>query len=141
LNIQDENIIDGTGSFTLNSGGTLGVGSVAGLFSAGASGNIRTTTRTFNSGGNLRYWGSANQSTGSLLTTPTTNTLAGMVIDNPQTVTLAATNNGLNLSNLTLSQGRFNVGAGQTINMVANGTIILLQVTSVPAMLPAPYSF
>ncbi len=40
------NVVSGSGTFTLSSGGTLGIGSVGGITSSGATGNVQTTTRS-----------------------------------------------------------------------------------------------
>ena len=60
-------VVTGT-SFTLSSGATLGVTSAAGITTAGATGNIQTTTRTYAAGANYIYNGSANQAVGNGLT-------------------------------------------------------------------------
>ncbi|MDO9253922.1 MAG: T9SS type A sorting domain-containing protein [Bacteroidales bacterium] len=69
-------------SFTLSSGATLGIKSNAGITTTGtASGNIRSTTRTYNVAANYIYNGSAAQSTGNGLTTAnnlTVNNTAGV---------------------------------------------------------------
>ncbi|MGB4846830.1 MAG: autotransporter-associated beta strand repeat-containing protein, partial [Saprospiraceae bacterium] len=78
--------VDGTGSFTLASSATLGITSNAGVSTSGATGNIRTTSRTYTAGSNFLYNGSANQSAGSGLAATTK---ANVTIDNPgHTVTL-----------------------------------------------------
>lgn len=72
LNVNDtgvlvftgEDHIAGTGSFTLASGGGLTIGSTNGITSSGSTGNIRTTTRTFNPGANFTYNGNSAQVTG-----------------------------------------------------------------------------
>ena len=51
-------------AFTLDSGGILGIGSPDGITSSGATGNIRTTARTFSTGGNYVYNGTAGQAAG-----------------------------------------------------------------------------
>jgi hypothetical protein len=54
-----KNVPSNTGTFTLNSGGTLGIGSLAGITTSGSTGNIQTTTRNFNIAANYTYDGSA----------------------------------------------------------------------------------
>jgi trimeric autotransporter adhesin len=72
------------GTFTLASGGTLGIGSTAGITSSGATGNIRTATRNYNTGANYTYNGTSAQVTGNGLPA-TVNSLA---INNSAGVTL-----------------------------------------------------
>ncbi|MBK9054940.1 MAG: hypothetical protein IPL78_29780 [Chloroflexi bacterium] len=61
---QERISFQGAGTFSLASGGTLGIGSADGVASSGATGNIQTNTRTFNAGGNYVYNGTVNQNTG-----------------------------------------------------------------------------
>ena len=58
------NIVSGLGTFTLASGATLGIGSTSGIAVSGASGNIQTTVRTFDTGANYNYNGTSTQNTG-----------------------------------------------------------------------------
>ena len=69
------------GTFTLASGGTLGIGSSVGITTAGnATGNIQTTTRTYNAGGIYLYnAASGTQVTGNGLPTSIT---GGLKISN-----------------------------------------------------------
>lgn len=92
LNMADASTVVNGNSFTLASGGTLGITSASGIVTAPtASGNIQTTTRTFNAGGNYNYTGSAAQVTGSALPA----TINSLTINN---------SNGLSISNaVTLS--------------------------------------
>lgn len=103
-------VISGGGTFTLASGGILGIGSTAGISSSGATGNIQTTIRNFNTGANYIYNGTANQATGNGLPA----TVNGLAINNTggagnNTVTLGGTKtvNGA----LTLTSGYFATGA------------------------------
>src|SRR6185437_11981040 len=58
-------IISGPGTFTLNSGGILGIGHANGITSSGASGNVQGVgARSFNSGASYVYNGAANQVVG-----------------------------------------------------------------------------
>ena len=59
-----------SGTFTLASGGTLGIGDPSGITTSGATGNVRVTgTRSFGTAGNYTYNGTAAQVTGNALTT------------------------------------------------------------------------
>lgn len=74
-------------SFTLESGATLGIGSPAGIAASGASGNIQTVTRTFNTGANYIYTGAANQVLGSGLPATVNNLTLATSMTNSVTVT------------------------------------------------------
>lgn len=64
LILTDENHISGEGSFTLETGGGLIIGSEFGITSSGSEGNIRADTRTFNDGADFTYNGNSAQLTG-----------------------------------------------------------------------------
>ncbi len=58
-------VITGSGSFNLNSGGTLVTANANGITSSGSSGSIQVSgTRTYNTGANYVYNGSAGQAAG-----------------------------------------------------------------------------
>jgi hypothetical protein len=72
-------VISGPGTFTLNSGGILGIGSANGITASGASGNVQVTgTRTYDVGATYVYNGSVNQVVGNGLP----NTVANLTIAN-----------------------------------------------------------
>jgi hypothetical protein len=72
--------------FTLASGGTLKIGSTAGIVSSGATGNVQTSSRSFNTGANYTYNGNAGaQVTGNGLPA----TVNNLTIDNSSGVTLS----------------------------------------------------
>jgi hypothetical protein len=71
--ITGVNILSGSGSFILENGGSMQIGSPDGISSSGATGNIQTAIRTFNTGANYRYNGSVPQLTGSGLPTTINN--------------------------------------------------------------------
>ena len=100
-------VIQGGGTFTLSSGGTLGVTSASGISAAGtASGNIQTTGRVYSAGANYIYNGPLPQFTGTGLTQDTP---ANLTINNSMGVTLSAetTISGL----LTMTSGTLNMSA------------------------------
>jgi autotransporter-associated beta strand protein len=98
--------VGGTGSFTLLDGATLGVSSVEGIAVSGATGHIRTNSRTFEAGSNIIYNGTADQITGTGLAA---GDKANLLIDNPgNTVTLSGT---------TVISGTLTVTAGSTFNL------------------------
>ena len=108
------------GTFTLASGATLTVGSADGIASTGATGNIQTTTRTFNAAANYIYAGAAAQITGTALPTTITGSLA--IQSGANTVTL--TNAPTTTDSLSLQSGLFAIGSGATLNISANGKVV-----------------
>ena len=98
------NVISGAGTFSLNSGATLGIGSTAGISASGSSGNIQTTTRSYNSAATYAYNGTAPQVTGAGLPSAVTS----LTLNNSAGVTLSATTtvNGV----LTLTSGQLLTG-------------------------------
>lgn len=118
------NIISGTGTFTLQSGGTLGIGSANGITaSPSATGNIQSTTRNFNAGGNYVYNGSSNQQTGNGLPSNITGslTIANTGTAGNNTVTLTTNNTSTNALNL--NSGLFAAGTGQTLEINNTGNV------------------
>ena len=126
LNCAGENIISSTGTFTLNSGGTLGVGSINGIASSGATGNIQTANRNFNASGNYIYNSSvANQITGNglplAITSPGTLTINNTGTAPNNIVTL--TTNNTTTPRLNLNAGRFNAGTNGTLQITGGGIV------------------
>lgn len=115
--------ITGTGAFTLRSGGTLGVGSTAGIVSNATLGSVQLTgARTYEAGANYAYIGTAAQVTGNALTN-TINTLtvsnsAGVALSGGITVT-----NKLIVSAGTLSLSNFSLTLGASASVFNSGTI------------------
>lgn len=105
-------------SFTLSSGATLDITSTAGITSSGGTGNIQTTTRSYNTGANYRYVGTGGaQVTGNGLPA----TINSLTINNASGVSLsnAATANSAS-SPLTLTSGILS-GATLTIGSAYTG--------------------
>ena len=84
LNCGSFNVVTAGGFANFTNNGTLGIGSSAGITSAGGTGNIQTTTRTFSTAGFYVYNGTT-QATGSGL--PTTAITGGVTISSGATVT------------------------------------------------------
>ena len=103
----------GTNTFTILSGGTLGVTSPVGITLAGtASGNIQTNTRTYSTGANYIYNGTAAQVTGIGLTQNipanlTINNSAGVKVSNATTISglLTMSSGTLDMADLALTAG------------------------------------
>ncbi len=113
-----------TGTFVLQSGATLEMGSADGITaSPAASGNIQTNTRTFNAGAAYVYNGSVNQLTGNGLPSSITGSLsianAGSAGNN--TVTLST--NNTTVSTFNLSAGLFAAGSSQNLNLANAGVL------------------
>ena len=84
-------VITGT-AFTLNSGSTLNIGSTGGIAASGATGNIQTTTRTFNTAANYVYSGSSSQVLGSGLPSTVNNLTLATGMTNSVTVSNTVAN-------------------------------------------------
>ncbi len=123
LEMGPNTFFDGSGGFTVASGGGLRIGSSAGITSSGATGNVRSTTRTFSTMGNYAYTGTAAQVTGSGLpatvNTLTINNAAGVTLSAATTVTGALT---LTSGNLTLNSNALTMASGSMVK--GTGTII-----------------
>ncbi|MGC2235985.1 MAG: Calx-beta domain-containing protein [Pyrinomonadaceae bacterium] len=103
--------VSGAGSFTLASGATLGIGSTAGITASGATGNIQTTTRSFNTGAGYVYNGGANQAAGNGLPASVTNlTIADTGISPTNVVTGATAQTVTGAFNI--QQGTYLAGTG-----------------------------
>lgn len=105
----------GFAQFILSSNGTLGVTSPAGITTAGATGNIQTTTRTYTAGANYIYNGTLAQVTGNGLTA---NIPGNIEINNSAGVTLSAatTTSG----NILLTAGTLST-SGSNFNIIDGG--------------------
>lgn len=107
--------ITGTGTFQVTTG-TLQIGSAAGISTSGATGNVQTSTRSFNATGSYTYNGSTAQNTGTGLP----NTLNNLTINNTSGVTI---NSNLEVSGtLNLTSGAFIIESGN--NLIANSKSI-----------------
>lgn len=90
LKLGPSTTLTGGGGFTLVGGGRLESGSVNGITSSGASGNIQVTgTRTYSSTGRYIFNGSSGQVTGAFTTSPTVRTVSLLEINNAAGVTLS----------------------------------------------------
>jgi Ig-like domain-containing protein/type IX secretion system substrate protein len=125
--------VTGSGQFTLESGGTIKVGSTDGLTTGTVAGNIRVSgTRTYNANGSIIYNGSSSQNLG--------NEWGGSGALNGVAVNLEIdNNNGTGVTNniigstslvgvLTLTSGSLNIGVSNTLDVqgdfnVTGGTI------------------
>jgi Big-like domain-containing protein len=129
-------IIGGSGVFTLSSGGTLRIGSTAGITSSGTTGNIQVTgtgsARNFNTPASYTYNGTASQAVGNGLPATVNNlTIANTGSGGNNTVTLAqntAVNGTLSITSGTLNlngntvTGSATVASGGTLDGVGTLT-------------------
>ncbi|TMQ73698.1 MAG: hypothetical protein E6K81_03330, partial [Candidatus Eisenbacteria bacterium] len=114
------NTVAGAGTFTLSPGGTLGIGSTVGITTSGATGNIQTTTRTFDAGATYTYNNpGAGQFTGSGLPA----TVTGLALNNAGGLTLSRSGITAVSTTLTFTSGKLTVGSGNTLALAsANAT-------------------
>ena len=113
-----------TGTFVLQSGATLGIGSADGITAAtAATGNIQTNTRTFNAAGNYNYNGAVNQTTGNGLPSTITGNLSISNTGTSGSNTVSLTTTGTTVSTLNLSTGLFAIGSGQNLNLANAGLV------------------
>jgi hypothetical protein len=136
-------------AFTLSSGATLKIGSTAGINSAGATGNIQSTTRTFNSGANYIYDGSSAQVTGTFTTTPTASTVFDLVVNNSAGVTMSGnitvtdslklTTGNLDVSTTTLTLNNVAMLTSGTLSSSVTGTVNYNKSSAGQSVLPMNY--
>ena len=120
------NILSGSGSFTLSSAATLGIGSIQGLSSQGSVGNIQTATRIFNSSANYVFNAIEDQVSGLFNTTPKINTVNSITISSSGKVTCLSNfiTQSITTSpySLTLKSGRLDLN-GFNFTVPVNGLI------------------
>ncbi len=104
--------ISGTGTFELEPGGSLGIGSPDGISESGSSGSVQTTVRSFSAQANYLYNGTIAQNTGSGLPVD----MNHLEINNPEGVT-AGQSYRVN-GTLFLTNGSFTIGDG--LSLIAN---------------------
>lgn len=119
VDLANGNFFSGPGSFTLQAGATLGVGSANGLVTGGSSGNVRVSgTRTYTANSNIIYNGTT-QNLGNEWTTG--GSLNGVAVNLELTNGTVVTNNNIGSTSLvgvlTLTNGRFNIGNSNTLNI------------------------
>ncbi|QHT66376.1 T9SS type A sorting domain-containing protein [Rhodocytophaga rosea] len=116
--------IGGTGTFTLNSTGTLQVGSPNGLVTGTGSGNMRVSgTRNYGTG-TIEYNGTAAQVTGNgLPASPTA--IGNLIISNTAATPTVTLTNSLTVSGTTtINSGSLQFAAGTTQTVDLNGDLV-----------------
>ena len=119
--------VGGTGTFTLNTGGTINIAALTGL--EPIAGPIRTTSRSFSSAANYSFLGSSAQITGADLPATvnnlTINNTTGVSLSGASTVngalTLTAGTLSLGANNLTIGAAGLISGASATNFIVTDG--------------------
>jgi hypothetical protein len=113
-------LLTGTGVFTLASAGTLRTANADGIYSSTATGSIRTTTRTFNTGGNYVYNGTGNQTTGTGLPA----TVASLTVNNTGTnpTNVVTLTNNCTTASVVLTAGKLDLNA-KTLTVSSGGTV------------------
>lgn len=116
LNFNGFNVT-GLGTLINNAGGTLKITSPQGITNSGATGNVQTTTRTYNSGGTYTFVGAAGQSTGNGVPAAVANVVVnnanGVQLSQPTTIT----------GNLSLQNGLIGNTTTNTLTLAADATI------------------
>ena len=115
-------VIRGTGTFTLESGGTLGIGSADGITLTSSKGSIQTSTRNYAADGNYVFNGSSAQVTGNGIVSAN-----NLTIQNSTGVSLTsdlAVNNILTLSsgNLILGSKNLTLGTSASISGIPSAS-------------------
>jgi hypothetical protein len=108
--------VTGTGSFILSPAATLNIGHLQGITSSGATGQIQTTTRTFDTKANYVYVDTSAQATGSGLPS----SVRSLTINNSKGVTLSAATTVD--TTLTLTNGKLTLGSN-SLTIRSSGTI------------------
>ncbi|MCX7736865.1 MAG: hypothetical protein N2319_09145 [Candidatus Kapabacteria bacterium] len=107
-------------TFRLAPGGTLGIGDAAGI-TTGASGNIRTTSRQFDTAGVYLYNGSGAQSTGNALP----NRVRSLITQKPAADVLTLSNNVVIGDSLIINSGILSLGTRTANAENPNRTFIM----------------
>lgn len=121
LEISGTGLLSGSASsyVTIEPGSTLRIGSVGGISATGPTGNIQTTTRTFDTEANYQYTGIANQTFGTGLPA----TVNSLTISNTGPIgnnTVTPVGNITVVTNLSVTSGILNLGSF-TVNRASDG--------------------
>ena len=136
----------GTGTFKLDSAGTLYISSPSGITSTGATGDIQSSTRQFSRYASYAYVGTANQVTGDAIPDSVAN-LTIQMANRSLTTTLskfAASNGNLNLTLGKFKLGNFNLwfsnpaGQSDSSYVITDGTGSLIRPVATTAKKTMP---
>ncbi|MES2389602.1 MAG: T9SS type A sorting domain-containing protein, partial [Bacteroidota bacterium] len=118
-------LVTGSGSFTLEAGGTLKICNSGGIAQTGNTGSVRTSLRAFSNDANYEFNGSTPQVTGSgmpeRVRNLTLSNAAGLTLSNATSV----------VNTLTLSAGNFNLN-GNALTLLSSKTVTA-RLAEVPA--------
>jgi hypothetical protein len=128
-------MVTGSGTFVLDSGGTLAITSPDGILLSGAKGDIQTANRSFSRYGNYIYVGSANQETGTGIPDTVSNITVAMA---GRTVTTSLSKHLVVTGNLTMTSGKYSLknfnlvfsnpsGQSDTSYVITDGTGALIR--------------
>ena len=128
----------GSGTFALDSAGTLAVSSPDGIVASGSTGDIQTTGRSFSRYANYIYSGTANQTTGNAIPDTVANITVAM---NNRNLTTTLSKPIVVTGNLTMTSGKYKLGnfnlvfsnpSGQsdTSYVITDGTGALIRTTA-----------
>lgn len=121
-------IVSGAGSVSIESGAQLIMESPDGITASGSTGNIQTTTRTFNSGANYKYNGTSAQVTGNglpaIVNNLTIENSAGVSLSGAVTIngTLTSTTGALSIGSTTLTFQNSNTPIIRTSGTITTST-------------------
>ncbi|MEJ2194145.1 MAG: T9SS type A sorting domain-containing protein [Ignavibacteriaceae bacterium] len=125
LDLKDESTLDGSGSFTLNSGGTLKIGSANGITASDTIGNVKMSgTRTYSENASYEYKGNTVQSLGDGLP----GSVNGFGVNNSNGIVLdrnLSVNSSVNIINgdLDLNGNEITLGSNAILSETAGNTI------------------
>ena len=117
---MDDQVLSGSGNFTLMSGGTLMLGDPNGISLTGSTGNIQCSgTRTYSTSGDYIYNGTAAQISGNGLPA----TIHNLTVNNSNNLTLTNSTSATNL--ITLTSGKIFTSANELgiTNTSASGIV------------------
>ena len=136
LELKTTSRLDGLGNFSLNPGGTLKIGSLDGLFNAGAFGNVQVTgTRNYDPGASYEYKGNGTQALGDGLPNPVygfgVNNPSGIVLDRDLTIngSLKVINGDLELNDHIVTLGS-NATLSETVGNTVTGELGKITITT-----------
>jgi hypothetical protein len=109
-------VVTGTGTFNLTTTGNLRIGHTQGIASSGATGQIRTTTRSFSTSAKYSYVGVDAQVTGTGLPA----TVGDLLIDDTSHVTLTSS---VTVSDSLILVAGHLIGGGNTVGLASTGKV------------------
>lgn len=119
--------VSGSGTFNVNAGSTLKYGSANGITSSGATGNVRTTTRSFLSTASYGFVGTTAQNSGNGLPA----TIVNLYVQRGNSSAITTLTNSVRISNtLRMIQGHVNTAANTLELGISTGQLGTLDYTT-----------